>query len=91
MNNFVMRFMDALATLCEHPMFGLLVWVAIAVLNEMEAQWAIRTVAGLVVIKTYLSGTWEKKRGNKPNEDTTPTPNQPGDGGAPVVPPGTGT
>jgi hypothetical protein len=60
--NFVLRIMDAIAAICEHPTFGLIVWVAIAVLNEMEAQWSIRAVAGLLVVKTYLSSTWDKKR-----------------------------
>jgi membrane protein implicated in regulation of membrane protease activity len=62
--------MDALAAVCEHPMFGLMVWVGIAVLNEMQVQWAIRTVAGLVVVKTYLSSTWAKKRDGNYEEDT---------------------
>ena len=73
MKNLTIRFMDALAAICEHPMFGLIVWVAIAVLNEMEAQWAIRSVAGLVVVKTYLSSTWDKKRGNNENMPTNPS------------------
>jgi hypothetical protein len=63
--------MDALAAICEHPMFGLIIWVAIAVLNEMEAQWSIRTVAGLLVVKTYLSSTWDKKRGNNETNNNT--------------------
>lgn len=76
MKNYIIGFMDAVAAFCEHRMFGLMIWVAIAVLNEMEAQWAIRAVAGLLVVKTYLSGTWTKKGLNesKPDSSTPGTP-----------------
>lgn len=66
----VVLFLDGLSVVCEHRVFGLAVWVAIAVLNEMEAQWAIRTVAGLLVVKTYLSGNWN----NRPPEGTKTVP-----------------
>jgi hypothetical protein len=72
----VLEFMDAVSAVMEHALFGLSVWVAIAVLNEMEQQWAIRTVAGLLIIKTYLSPSWENKRQSTP-PPASPSQTQP--------------
>ena len=70
------RIIDALETfalVCEHRMFGLMVWVLIAVLQIYDAKWAVASVAGLMIFKTYLSGTWTRKglNGNDKNGNGT--------------------
>ena len=67
--------LDALAGLLEHRVFGLLVWVGIAVFQDYQDKqdFINASVAGLIVLKTYLSGTWERKKNGNGNAQTPPT------------------
>lgn len=72
MKDKAIEFMDAISAVLEHPLVGLLVWIAIAVLNEAQEVWAVRAVAGLMIVKTYLSSSWDRKRGVVKPEEAKP-------------------
>ena len=64
----IVAVMDGLAVLVEHRLFGLAVWVWIAVCTVIENQ--VGMAVG-VTLKTYLSGTWAKKGNGNGNEKTS--------------------
>jgi hypothetical protein len=64
----IVAVMDGLAAIVEHRLFGLAVWVWIAVCTVIEHQ--VGMAVG-VTLKTYLSGTWVKKGNGNGNEKTS--------------------